>query len=160
MNRWGRRTQVEPIAEDKCEYVKGVIMELKEFGVRYVKFDLSRHEIATMHQALNEVCNGFRVAAFELKMGGKVSEVDKIMDHTARVYRKMKRSGSPSASVRLSRFELRAIIGALKEVCREIDPIEFRTRMGATLAEVDAILDAIFPIYPKMKEAERLLEDN
>jgi len=137
-----------------------MIMELKQLNADHAGLVLSRHELGTIGNAINEVCNGFRVADFEFKMGGDVPKVEQVLDDIIPVYRKMKRSGSPYVSVRFSRFELRAIIGALKTVCEEIDLIEFRTRMGATRDEVDEILDTIIPIYQKMKEAEGLLEDN
>lgn len=126
-------------------------MELKQFTVDYASFMMSRHELGTIGNALNEVCNGIHVVDFESKMGGDPKETERILDDIIPVYRKVKRTKSASAAVRFSRRELRAIIGALKEVLLEIDAIEFATRMGAEIREAKRILDQIVPIYRKMK---------
>jgi len=136
------------------------IMELKDLDASNVRLVVSLDDLGTMSNALNEVCNGFEVADFRTKMGGNEEEVERILDDIIPVYRRMEQTESPHALVRFSRFELRAIIGALKEVCRVLDPDVFSTRMGATRDEADEILDTIVPIYRKMKEAERLPEDN
>jgi len=139
---------------------KEAIMELKEFDASNVRLVVSLDDLGTMSNALNEVCNGFEVADFHTKMGGNEQEVERILDDIIPIYRQMERTESPRALVRFSRFELGAIIGALKEVCRGLDPDEFSIRMGATRAEVDEILDSIVPIYQKMKEAEGATSDD
>lgn len=127
-------------------------MKLREFDMDHVLLRLSLDELGTAGNALNEVCNGIRVDDFESKMGGSPSEVEQILDDIIPIYRQMERSGTPHVLVRLSRYEMRAIIGALKEVCHGIDEFEFATRMGAERAEVDQILDEITPIYLKIKQ--------
>jgi hypothetical protein len=88
-------------------------------------------------------------------MGGDVIKVEQVLDDIIPIYREMERTGSPYASVRFSRFELRAIIGALKTVCDEIELFEFQTLMGAYRSEVDEILETIVPIYRQMKQIEK-----
>jgi len=134
-------------------------MQVKGFDSHGVRLVLSRHELGIMGNALNEVCSGLRVADFASKMGGEEPRVYRILRDIIPVYRKMERAGASDVSIQFSRFELRAIIGALRTVCEEIDLIEFRTSMGATRDEVDAILDIIIPIFQKMKEAEVSAED-
>jgi hypothetical protein len=126
-------------------------MQLKGFDADHVSFLLSRHELATMHQALNEVCHGLRVVDFEAKMGSEKSETWPILKNIGRIYKEMKKLGDQDVEMSLSRRQLRAIIGAFEEVCREIDDIEFSTRMGAERGEVDQILEEIVPIYHQMK---------
>jgi hypothetical protein len=129
-------------------------MKLKRLTAGHVSLTLSRQELGTMGNSLNEVCNGIRVVDFESKMGGKRNEVEQILDNIIPVYRKMKQSKSSSVTVRFSDYELSAIIGALTTVSREIDEIEFYTRMGAELSEVEQILDQMTPIYHKMKQQQ------
>jgi hypothetical protein len=52
------------------------------------------------------------------------------------------------AAVALTEDELRTINNALNEVCHGIEVPEFATRMGATLAEVKALLDRIHAMLP------------
>ena len=44
------------------------------------------------------------------------------------------------------------IIGALQEVCQEMEDWEFHTRMGAEPDEVDEILVELISVYQKMKK--------
>ncbi len=127
-------------------------MEVKGFDARHASLSLSHDELATISQALNEVCHGLRVDDFPSKMGSDESEVDRLLDEIIPTYYRMKQSRSRHVVVRLSARELRAIIGALREVCREIDEIEFATRMGVKRSEVDQILKEMVPIYRKMKQ--------
>jgi hypothetical protein len=130
---------------------KGVAMKLKGFDANHVSLMLPLEDLGTMGQALNEVCNGIHVVDFELKMGLDEIEAEVILDNIVTIYRKLKESGIRDLSVRFSRRELGAIIGALKEVCKGIDDIEFSTRIGAKRSEVDQILEEIVPIYHQMK---------
>jgi hypothetical protein len=85
-------------------------------------------------------------------MGGNPEEVEHILDEIIPIYRKADRPRSSDVTVSFSDGELRAIIGALKTVCREISEFEFQTRMGDELSEVEQILDQITPIYSKMTQ--------
>jgi hypothetical protein len=85
-------------------------------------------------------------------MGDKRKNVSLLLDQIVPVYRKADRSGSLHVTVSFSDGELRAIIGALKTVCREISEFEFQTRMGDERSEVEQLLDQIIPIYRKMKQ--------
>ena len=129
-------------------------MELKGLAADRVSLMVSRHDLGMMGNALNEVCSGLRVRDFTTKMGAPEDEVHQILLDIIPVYRQMERAGSPHARVRFSVWEVRAIIGALKEVRREIDAIEFFTRMGAELSEVDEILNELTAIYRKMKQQQ------
>ena len=131
---------------------KKVTMELKKFDAQSVSLVLSLDELVTMAQALNEVCNGIYVSDFETKMGSdEIETLQLLEDFLIPIYRQMKRSGVSDSVVRFSRRQLRAVIGAFEEVCKEIDAIEFATRMGAERSEVDRILHEIVPIYHQMK---------
>jgi len=127
-------------------------MELKELDAHEVSLIVSHHELGTMGNALNEVCNGIAVEDFETKMGAELSRVHDLLEDIIQIYHQMKQTEALYAVVSWSRHELRAIIGALEEVCEEIDAIEFATRMSAQRSEVDQILDEIIPIYDKMKQ--------
>ncbi len=127
-------------------------MKLKALAADRVSLTLSRDELGTMGNALNEVCSGLRVIDFESKMGGEADEVHQILLDIIPVYRKMKESRSSRVTLGFSCREVRSIIGALKEVLLEIDAIEFATRMGAEISEVEEILSQITPIYRKMKQ--------
>jgi hypothetical protein len=127
-------------------------MKLKEFDAQSVSLILSLDELVTMAQALNEVCNGLRVVDFHIKMGSDEIETLQLLEgYVIPIYKKMKKSGNQDVVISFSRRELRAVIGAFEEVCKEIDAIEFATRMGAQRSEVDQILDEIVPIYHQMK---------
>ncbi|MBI4965358.1 MAG: hypothetical protein HY913_18930 [Desulfomonile tiedjei] len=126
-------------------------MKLTGFDADHVLLVLSRNELRAMGQALNEVCNGLRVVDFQIKMGSDKIETEGILDEIIPIYRKMKKSGNQDVEMNFSRRDLRAIIGAFEEVCKEIDAIDFSTRMGAQRSEVDQILAEIVPIYHQMK---------
>lgn len=127
-------------------------MEVKEYDAHHTSLFLSRDELATMHQALNEVCYGIDVVDFEAKMGAKLTEVDKKMDQTSKIYYKMKKQGLTEGIVSFSDRELRMIIGALQEVCQEIEDWEIPIRMGAEVDEIDEILVELITVYQKMKK--------
>ena len=127
------------------------IMEIKEFDARQVSLLLSRHELKMMNNALNEVCHGLRVVDFEAKMGSDKSETWPILKNIGRIYGEMKKSDNQDVEIGFSRRELRAIIGALQEVCESLDAWEFPIRMGAERSEVDQIMDEIVPTYHLMK---------
>lgn len=129
-------------------------MQLKSLKAGRALLRLSLDALGTMGNALNEVCNGIRVADFESKMGGRPEEVEQILDEIIPIYRKADKVRSPHVTVSFSSREVRSIIGALKTVCREIDEIEFYTRMGAEISEVEEMIDKLIPIYHKMKEME------
>jgi hypothetical protein len=127
------------------------MMKLKGVEADHALLILSGSELRGMGNALNEICNGIFVADFTAKMGAEPDTVHQILLDMLAIYRKMKQSGSKQVVVRLSRSELRAIIGALKEVRQGIDAIEFFTRLGVECGEVDRILDEVISIYGKMK---------
>ena len=127
-------------------------MKLKGLNAGRALLLLSLDELGTIGNSLNEVCNGIHVADFESKMGGNPEEVEHILDEIIPIYRKADRPRSSDVTVSFSDGELRAIIGALKTVCREISEFEFQTSMGDELSEVEQILDQITPIYSKMTQ--------
>jgi hypothetical protein len=127
-------------------------MQVKAFDAYHASLRLSRDELATISQGLNEVCYGLRVVNFSSKMGAERLEVGHLIDQTVSIYYSMKKSRSRYGIMRLSARELLAIIGALKEVLLEIDAIEFATRMGAEISEVEQILNQVTPIYSKMNQ--------
>jgi hypothetical protein len=127
-------------------------VKIKEFDDDEVSLQLSRQELAAICNALSEVCHGLRVVDFEAKMGGKRSEVEHTLDEISNAYDKMKEQGLGEGFPRFSDRELRMIIGALQEVCREIEDWEFHTRMGAEPDEVDETLVELIAVYQKMKK--------
>ena len=131
-----------------------IVMKVKKLAADHISLVVSQSELGRMGNGLNEVCNGIHVVDFKSKMGGNPDEVQRILDDIVAIYRKMEKSGSSLVTVNLSDHELRAIIGALKEVCVGIDEFEFSVRMGAARSEVEQILDQIVRIYRKMKQLE------
>jgi hypothetical protein len=127
-------------------------MKPKDLNADRLSLRLSLDELGTIGNALNEVCHGLYVDHFASKMGDKRKNVSLFLDQIVPVYRKADRAGSSHVTVSFSAGELRAIIGALKTVCREIDEIEFHTRMGDELSEVEQMLDQITPIYRKITQ--------
>ena len=127
-------------------------MKVRQFDAHHTSLLLSRDALATMHEALNEVCYGIDVVDFEAKVGAKLTEVEQQMDQTSRIYYKMKKQGSTEGIVSFSDRELRMIIGALQEVCREIDDWEMPLRVGAKVDEIDEILVELITVYQKMKK--------
>jgi hypothetical protein len=129
-----------------------IVMKVKKRAADHISLVVSQSELGRMGNALNEVCNGIHVVDFKSKMGGNPDEVQRVLDDIVAIYRKMEKSGSSLVTVNLCDHELRAIIGALKEVCVRIDEFEFATRMGAERSEVEEILGQKTPIYLKMKQ--------
>ena len=128
-------------------------MEIQEFHRDYVVLGLSHHELGVMGNSLNEVCNGFRVADFERKIGVAKSEAEHYLDEIAEDYRRWEASSESYGFRRFSRRELRAIIGAFHEVFIEMDyEFELHTRLGAWRWEMDKILSEITLIYQRMIE--------
>lgn len=127
-------------------------MQIGKFDDDEVSFQVSGHELATMSNSLNAVCYGLRVAGFKAKMGANRREAERTLDEILRVYDKMQEKALTEASVRFSDRELGMIIGALQEVCREIEDWEFHTRIGAELGEAEEILVELITVYQKMKK--------
>jgi hypothetical protein len=130
-----------------------IFMQPDAFGEERVRLIITLDELGIGGNALNEVCNGITVVDFADKMGAEESDVEQILDDIIPIYRKMEAAGSAYTSVNLARNEVRAIVGALEEVCREIDPLEFATRMGSPRSEVDQILDTIRSVYRRMGDS-------
>jgi hypothetical protein len=127
-------------------------MKTQRLDPENVSFHLSLHELGTISNGLNEVCHCFRVVDFEAKMGADRREVEHTLDEISDGYDKMKDEGLTEGIVNFSDRELRMIIGALQEVCREIEDWEFHTRIGAELGEAEEILVELITVYQKMKK--------
>lgn len=127
-------------------------MEAKKLDAHHASLLLSRDQLATMHEALNEVCHGIDVVDFETKMGAKLTEVQQKMQQTSKIYYRMKKQGLTEGIVNFSDRELRMIIGALREVCQEIEDWEIPLRVGAQTDEIDEILVELITVYQKMNK--------
>jgi hypothetical protein len=127
-------------------------VQIKEFDDDEVSLELSDDELATISNSLNAVCYGLRVADFEAKMGANRSKVERTLDEILNAYDKMQEKALTEALVRFSDRELRMIIGALQEVCQEIEDWEFHARMGAELDEAEEMLVELITAYNKMKK--------
>ncbi len=79
-------------------------MELKELTADHVSLMLSRPELGTVSNALNEVCIGIHVADFESKMGGSPSEVEQILDDII-----------PSGIIHFTKVTVSGVIGHLTD---------------------------------------------
>ena len=129
-------------------------MEIQEFHRNFVVLGLTRSDLGTMGNSLNEVCNGFHVADFERKIGVPESEAEHFLHEIGKTYRQWKAESMSYGFRSFSRRELRAIIGAFHEVFIEMDyEFELHTRLGAWRWEMDKILSEITLIYQRMIEA-------
>jgi hypothetical protein len=129
-------------------------MKIQEFDDDEASLQISRRELAAICNAISEVCHGLRVVDFEAKMGGKRSEVEHTLDEISNAYDDMKEQGLTEGIASFSDRELRMIIGALKEVCQEIEDWEIPILMGAEVDEIDEILVELITVYQKMKKSE------
>ena len=129
-------------------------MELKEFHRDYVVLGILTDDLGTMGNSLNEVCNGFRVADFEQKIGVARGVAQHFLDEIARDYKQWEAASVSYAFRHFTGRELRAIIGAFHEVFLYMDDeFELHTRLGAWRWEMDQILSEITLIYQRMTEA-------
>ncbi|MFH0825710.1 MAG: hypothetical protein V2B18_23390, partial [Pseudomonadota bacterium] len=125
-------------------------MELKQIEADRVVLNFCRHELGNMNNALNEVCNARRALDFVTKMGAAWDKVRPILhDYINPVCNQMDEFGFQRVSVRLSGWELRAIIGALQDVCRGLG-FDFSTRMGVKRGEIHQMIEALGVIYDQM----------
>ncbi|MFH0821641.1 MAG: hypothetical protein V2B18_02735, partial [Pseudomonadota bacterium] len=137
--------------------IYGGAMELKLLEADRIVLTLSLDELGNMGNALYEVCHGISVKEFATKMGAEYDKVRPILvDYIAPVYRRMKKSGFGGVSVRLSGWELRAIIGAQQEVCRELG-FDFPIRMRAERCEIKRMIEDLDAIYD-LVQRQRALE--
>jgi hypothetical protein len=125
-------------------------VQIGKFDDDEVSLQVSGHELAAISNSLNAVCHGLRVADFEAKMGAKRGNVEQKLDEILDCYDKMEEQGLTEGIVSFSNGELRMIIGALKEVCREIEDWEIPIRIGAEVDEIDEILVELITVYQKM----------
>ncbi|MFH0821639.1 MAG: hypothetical protein V2B18_02725 [Pseudomonadota bacterium] len=128
---------------------------LKALEADSVVLTLSWGGFANIGKALNEVCLGYRVKDFSTKMGAERDKVKQILLAGNPVRDHMVASDFDYVSVRLSRWELRAIIGALQEVCSELG-FEFYARMGVEVGELAQMTAELVPIYDEMCRRQAL----
>ncbi len=108
-----------------------------------VEFEFLVDEIGTIHQAFNEVINGFRVDNFDQTIGLS-KDLAKSEMNTLRDYYQNAKNENLSKIRREINLELIHIyINVLKEVFKEIEEWEFHTRMGAQKKEAQKLLDSL-----------------
>lgn len=88
---------------------------------------LSEDEIGHWNNALNEVCNGFRVANFQAAIG--ISQ-DRAALLLGRIHALV-----PGQSESFESAEVLAVRNALTTVLAELDADEYRTRMGYSVED-------------------------
>lgn len=82
---------------------------------------------------LGEVCWGFKIDKFEKKIGVKKETVEILLERLVREEK------AGAIETYLTSSEIEFIKRALKEVEKEIEEWEFRTRIGVSLEEVKKI---------------------
>ncbi|MFH0824815.1 MAG: hypothetical protein V2B18_18845, partial [Pseudomonadota bacterium] len=130
-------------------------MDLDELEADRVILNLSREELGNMRGTLNEVCRGMRVKNFSTKMGADRDKTIQIHLTIRSVCDHMDEFDFDYVSVRLRGWELRAIIGAMQEICRELG-FEFSTRMGVEQSVIEQMEEELVPIYDQMCRKQEL----
>lgn len=107
--------------------------------------EISRHELGSLSNALNEVCNGIEVLDFETKIGLSTEEANGILDFFCSTYQQAlqnERLGNTENKIvlELTRRELCGLINTITVVCFEIEAWEFETRLGITIEEAKTML--------------------
>ena len=108
--------------------------------------ELSMSELKIIHQALNEVCNGFKIDDFEKTIGFSRESVVSEMDRLKKIYAEAVRENDrESVDVRVAPNQLQIYRSALQEACREIDEWEFDSRFDSVKSEALGLLSQLGP---------------
>jgi hypothetical protein len=114
-----------------------------------IEMTVTGKELYTVRQCLNEVCNGFKVPDFKSRIGVDENAAIKLLGET-RISSRQKVAAISGDSYRLTvtQDECRILVNSMKETFRggrgEGIPLrEYRTRVGASVEEVKAIISAI-----------------
>lgn len=121
---------------------------------------LSRRAWLCVNNALNEVCHGFRVTNFSMRIGVSREEAARLLDTVhaegQRVWGEEVWSDSSlavgSARIKLALDEMLGIRNAISETLRELGVEEFETRVGVPFEDGQVIL-------AKLDEFLRAMDD-
>jgi hypothetical protein len=105
-----------------------------------ISLNCSRHDLALLHNALNEVLNGFVVHSFDSRIGNRED-----VENTMRLLSTYYDSTGCDAMVSLFFPQLtrNVLVNALMTVLAELDACEFETRLGSTPATTRALLSRL-----------------
>jgi len=119
---------------------------------------LNRDEMGMINNALNEVCNGIYLREFASRMGAPVDAVRAVLRSVHDLLLTIRGNGLPeSETVTTFAFDELAIMrNALAVILREIDEVEFETRLGATQKEIEALGTRIDGLLAAMGVRERI----
>jgi hypothetical protein len=114
-----------------------------------IEMMLTGKELYTIRQCLNEVCNGFRVPDFKSRIGVDESAAIELLDETRiSSHKKVANLSEDLFRLSVARDECRVLVNSMKETFREgrgegIPLREYRTRVGASVEEIKALISQI-----------------
>lgn len=113
---------------------------------------LNIDDLIIINNALNEVCNGFRVYDFDKKIGATISYTCQLLEKINRIYNGLCKQEDSEEYLELESITIKDLIvskNALYQVFNEIDDWEFSTRMGVTREEAMQFIEKITKIIEK-----------
>jgi hypothetical protein len=108
-----------------------------------IELRLSVEELRVIHQALNEVCNGFDVPDFEQHFRAPPEVVEREFSVLKSAYKKAGGREAAQVTLTVTEDQVHFYRQALTETLKEIEDPGFATRMGAPRSFAEALLQRL-----------------
>ena len=114
------------------------------------------NELLAMNNAINEAYHGLHIPDREAIIGMESADALKLLRKFRAAYEEMEKSGKcekhDTTHMLFEMRELLAIEKSFREVNKQLDIIDFTTRMGAQFEEADSYLKQLKSIIEKVSE--------